>query len=724
MISKKLLSVSIRENNKRRIWVWIVSLLTMLAFYPGIMTVYLTRIRVFNSVGHFRTVSEFQHALCGAAADALGFKIQAPYIVGMLAALIGIQGFSYLFSRKKTDMYHSVPVPSKIRFFVIYINGIIIYVTAYLVSIILSLGLAAINGALDTRAVIECGLAFVLNLLFFLVVYNAAVLAVMLTGNIIITLGVAAMLLAIDLVIETLLNNMALNLFSTAESIFNHFDIKFCVLWEYIKRVYFWKTEIRLPDIMEEILPFYLKCAVFAGIFGALAYFCYRKRPSEAAGRPISFSVIKPFIKIVLSVTGGIMICNLIYFSVFQYAGGTELKVGNMLLLCGCMVLATLLCCGAIEAIYEYDVRRAIKHPVSTVVSVVIVMAVFGIYYFDVFGYDKYVPAKDKVESTAVHFFYEQSYFEIEDDSISRAVGASDYLEENMFITDVDAVCELVSKGINTDKDKMSDIRHVSVLFRLKSGRTVSRIYPVDFGDESNYGLLDRIIGSNEFREGYYQIYMAENMIENNSWNISYSNGTMNTMLSVDVKELADVWMRDMEQFDFTLARYSRKCGYLEFAVGGWQRTWTLPVYESFENTVEYLKEQDIYVSAKVRPEDVARVTVINYNYGSQDNNVQDDASVYERVQSYNIQNEYVVRKTYDSPEEITAIVSELYPDNLSGGYKWDDNKGYETDYEVIITFKADTKYPYNQGDTNYLYNFISGRVPDFVKEETAYKPE
>ena len=45
MTSKSLFLVRSKENHKRRIWVWIVSMLIQLAFYPGIMTVYLARIR-------------------------------------------------------------------------------------------------------------------------------------------------------------------------------------------------------------------------------------------------------------------------------------------------------------------------------------------------------------------------------------------------------------------------------------------------------------------------------------------------------------------------------------------------------------------------------------------------------------------------------------------------------------------------------------------------------
>ncbi|MCM1264304.1 MAG: hypothetical protein NC313_16460, partial [Butyrivibrio sp.] len=103
MTSKSSFLVNARENHKRRIWVWIVSMLTELALYPGIMTVYLTRIRTRYESGAITTAQGLKAALCNAAADALGFKNQAVWAIIFLAAIIGAQGFSYLYSRKKVD---------------------------------------------------------------------------------------------------------------------------------------------------------------------------------------------------------------------------------------------------------------------------------------------------------------------------------------------------------------------------------------------------------------------------------------------------------------------------------------------------------------------------------------------------------------------------------------------------------------------------------------------
>ena len=94
-----------RENHKRRIWVWIVSVFVQLVVYIGFVTIYLTRIRRWNTEGAYRTTEAFKRAMCEATQDALGFSNYEGGIVIALAVIIGMQGFAYLYDRRKVDMY-------------------------------------------------------------------------------------------------------------------------------------------------------------------------------------------------------------------------------------------------------------------------------------------------------------------------------------------------------------------------------------------------------------------------------------------------------------------------------------------------------------------------------------------------------------------------------------------------------------------------------------------
>ena len=55
------------------------------------------------------------------------------------AFVAGIWSFRYLYSRKMVDLYHSVPTKRTRLFFVIYINGLIIWLVPMIIAMILSL---------------------------------------------------------------------------------------------------------------------------------------------------------------------------------------------------------------------------------------------------------------------------------------------------------------------------------------------------------------------------------------------------------------------------------------------------------------------------------------------------------------------------------------------------------------------------------------------------------
>lgn len=135
MTSKNSFWVSSRENHKRRIWVWIVAVLSQILLYGAMATIYLSRIKNQYEMGAFRSVEAFRRAMYQAARDALAFSDNLWPVLVFLSAVIGMQGFSYLYDRRKVDMYHSVPVSKKKRFGVIYVNGILIYLTGNLLGL-------------------------------------------------------------------------------------------------------------------------------------------------------------------------------------------------------------------------------------------------------------------------------------------------------------------------------------------------------------------------------------------------------------------------------------------------------------------------------------------------------------------------------------------------------------------------------------------------------------
>lgn len=716
MTSKSSFLANSKENNKRRIWVWVVSFLGQLMLYPGILTVYISRIDFWNADGRYKLPEHYLTAKQEAAADALGFQPVCMLPVALLAILIAVQGFSYLYDRKKVDMYHSVPVSAKRRFAVIYVNGLLIYLIPALFSILTGIIMAAAQGCMTGRCLAECGLAFLLNLLYFLVVYNTSILAVMLTGNVIITGFAAVILLGIGYAAYMVTMALRDAFFDTSCYYFVKTTFTGSIITDYDGKISWFKQLPLLEDIVREILPVYGKWFLAAALFLALSYVCYRKRPSETAGKAMAFRRLNPFIKIMVSVVAGLIVCYIVYDATYY---------NTVVTVCS-MAGGTLLCSAVMEAIYEADIRGALKHFVSTGIAAAATLFIFCIFQFDLFGYDSYVPEAEEVESVALDLGPYQNYWEWReaDESISVIID-SGFLRENMFLTDVEAVCELARKSQGLDWKNKEDCRSVRVLYRLKSGKEVVRLFYIDFEDESNEELLNRIIGTPEYRNGFYlmtkeDVKTAFSEMERD-WKVTYTNGTIETDLPASESErLREMWLKDMEQFDFTMANSSRPCGKLSWNMEDGYISMDVPVYESFGNTLAVLDEYHAVYPVKLRAEDILSLEVTNWHYQDQEEYFSADGS-YRAQASYVDMPQHAVSKEFTDPGEIAAIVENLYPSERLDLY-WNGAKTTEIGYDVVVTFKMNTDYPYKRG--YFTYRFLSGQVPDFVVEKTALDAE
>lgn len=712
MTSKSSFLVRLRENNKRRIWVWIVSVLLQLLTYPGVLTIYLSRIRHLNKEGAYVTVEAYRTQMNEVVIDALGFHNITTVMILFLAVCIGIQGFSYLYDRKKVDMYHSVPISSKGRFIVVYINGILAYVLPALISVTLAIIMAALQGALTPRAVAECALAFLMNFLYYMVVYNIVLLAVMLTGHIIITVIAAAVLLLIAYLWMGLVQNFMFNFFDRATTFFDNYDESvFSILDEHFEKTTSLKRMDELQDIAKAVLPLCGKWLVCALIIGALVYFCYSKRPSEAAGKAIAFGKVKPPLKVIISVTAGLTVFVLLY----------DLSYSNIAVTVFGMIIGTILCAAIMEIIYEFELSAALRHLATTGISAVFTITIFSIFYFDIFSYDTYIPAADKVESVALSLnTYDNIYWNYSDNSIGsiRSVSEERYLRENMFLTDVEPILELAKKGQNIEYDYMTEERSVPVLYRLKSGREVSRSIIVDFADESNAELLDKIVGTKEYREGAYQIVKDDTPLKRQDLQLSYRNGIVECNIpSQEALRVREAWLKDMENFDFSLARNNMLCGYINIFFGVSYLRSAMPVYESFTNTIDVLKENNAYYPQEIRAEDILSLSVTHYYNDEEDHEAAYYAGEAFPAAAQEVMGFSPVTAAFEEPEEVAEICKALYPGGLSTS--WNDRRILDYDYSVTVSFKTGTGYSYVKGYTECY--FIKDKVPEFVKQRTAF---
>ena len=192
MMSRSSFLGSLKENSKRRLWVWVLALLAFVLALPLGLAMQLSLaqqqlkwltesygVAAANEITH-RNILETVEGMLGASAMLAVFT-------AVFAVLNGVQGFSWLYSRKKIDFYMGMPVKRSKRFLVIWLNGILIYFIPYILGIGISMLIAAGNQGLDGGVVKVIVEAMFVHLLLYLCVYHMAMLAVMLTGNMVLT---------------------------------------------------------------------------------------------------------------------------------------------------------------------------------------------------------------------------------------------------------------------------------------------------------------------------------------------------------------------------------------------------------------------------------------------------------------------------------------------------------------------------------------------------------
>lgn len=711
MTSKSSFWGSCRENHKRRVWVWIVAVLSQLLAYGGMTMIYLSRIRGFREDGNFKTPEAFQQAMYQAARDALGFSDNLYGIVFLLAAIIGMQGFSYLFDRRKVDMYHSVPVSKNRRFAVVYVNGLVIYLVANLSGLIFGTLVSASQSAVNGEVLAEAGLAFAWNFFFFLVFYHLMILAVMLTGNRFVTIALFLMLALYEFLVNDMFNGLKSMFFDTYAAYFLQDEPKFSTIYDCTMNIWQIKNAPDAAAAARIAMPLVAKWAGIAAVLLVVGWYAYKKRPSETAGKAVAHRFLEPVLKVAAAIPAAFIVGRVIYDTSYQ----------NETLLVGGLLAGGVILCAAMEVIYDFDIRSLFKHLLSDGIALAAIMVIFSVFKWDVFGYDNYIPAQNKVESIAISV---DGYYDSYWDEDRQYIEKKQFEKENMFLTDASFVLALAETAKQADPEEMEESRSVYVLYRLKSGAQKERRIQVDFEDPGTGELLNQIFSMDAYKTGVFPAMTDQKLLEGVN-KIQYTNGPARTVIPVEeAGRLRDAWLKDMKEFDFTLVRQNRPCGVLFFHYKDYNQRQFI-VYDSFENTIAALKDLEAYYPMELDPADIESVTVTCYHNELTQQDDEMDYGIQPRAVAETWDGgytDYTVSETFYEEEQIAQILPHLYSNWVDA--PWSRYKDLDDNYSVEVVFKRNSSYPYDRESYYFGYSIYAGQVPDFVAEATAYTGE
>lgn len=768
MMSKSLFLVSMKENNKRRLWVWAISLLGFVLLFP--IAVALTANRVVSRSAwmaetYGAEVAEkiLHERLISGMCDIFGFSLLLPAITAVLAVVSSIQGFSWLYSRKKIDFYMGIPVKRKKRFFVIWLNGILLYLIPYAIGLVIGMILAASNGGLDGTVVHTALLAFVVNLCFYLGIYHMAMLAVMLTGNIVIT--------GFGFLVFCLYEWLVRSVIQGFQDLFFRYFSYYGSHTEPILSPFSMYVHIVETFDSRRVLDFkYLAgLLIFAAVTGAVSYICYLKRPAESAGKAMVFEITKPFVKIMLivplSLAAGLIMADIVSFIPLSYADAME-GIGYVIF---AMALVVVIGCAVMQVIYEFDIKGARNKKSHIVICGVLTALIFMAFRYDFTGYDSYIPNQEKMESAAfVPDYYETGMqggvcFDLDGSYLSE----EEYGDRYMYLENTEDICELAEISMNGYNEYMASVdekrydgesnKHWSsgtLIYRLKNGRSVKRRIWVNVNDERTTELLDKIMGSWEFKKGYIP-GASENLSAMLSQekagrriNASYGNGVyFRKMNQADALEFLEIYKDDLALSNFSNVKENMPVSEFDLnieeeiagsggAVRGLQVS--MNIYPFYKKSIAWLEQHGYYMDYQLNVDDVDHIQIINQNYEIQEKlseKLSDTAGAAEITAAgvremaistaekaygdYEIDTR--VYMDYTEKEDIANIADCIYTQEMAYTDNWDGGKEYDNNYQVIVYFKADSEINRSYGSNAY-YCFMKGEVPDFVSMDTCYK--
>ena len=769
----------LKEDLHRRLWTLILSSLVFFGTFGVAFTMVIQ-----NYVGRYSRASygysnaqfieRISNNLC---ADFYGLYPWFMFVAIVGAIICGMSGFAYLHSRKQMDFYHSLPIKREKIFAVRLVNGILIYAVPYLVGLLFSFLMCVVYRVM-TWDIFFCGLFFFLfHLMGYLIMYLGTILAMMLTGKMVIGFFGVCVVNLYAPAVYALFWALKDTFFVTADT--NLSDRTMILATRFLSPGCYYISLVTGTNGLETLSGFWLEFLIFvlfAAVLILLNLWLYKKRASEKADTAMAFQITEPVFRIMISVPVGILVGMLFFAIQYDYGWVTSvfwLVFGGL--------LGGFLCHGIIEAFYKGDIKKCLSHKVQMLVTMVLAAVIPLAFMFDIFGYDSYLPEKKDIKHMTVisnEMRFGGSYYD-EDGWIS----ATDYALENMKVTNFDAMYELAeiltkAAGENRaerffgysgnyyadrvtsymsgttalDSYYTGDVEKVQytnfvIRYTLKDGSEVTRNY------EYNYyaviDLLEQMYNDIEYKSAVHPVFGLLKAGCNIKYIDCHSPVTgMSIAIEKNTTAILETYEEDLLAMTFDDLKSSAPIGELTivFTVEGNGNTYddstNFLVYPEMTRTLALLKEQGYNMRGV---QDVDNISTFAIYYGGTINDLKrlvgmevSDADTegyyeatgvaYEDYEMYYEKYGYYPGETVPVPEMYQDIVVEFTdPAEIAEIKKHLVYRSYTNEfgpfptYEPFLNveayFEMGTGIAYENGIVGWSdrFRFIEGEIPQFV---------
>ncbi|MDE5893601.1 MAG: hypothetical protein K2H45_11830, partial [Acetatifactor sp.] len=394
MTSKRLFLKGMKEDLRHCVWMLALSLLGNFLAMPVLWLLRYSDVELAKThilMGDM-TADQLTEAVWGSINMMVDFYrevllISAGVIAILGAMIMGLESFRYLQHKSMVDTYHSLPVSRGQLFGIKYVNGLLIWLVPYLICMVLTLAfsgvlLARVGGSRGIpRLIMEAGKITIVLVIVYLLIYHLFLLAVMLTGNMINTLAVAAIFGLSALSAYGLVVGFMVTFFRTyyplatglaAATYSSPLAAPVVLLGSYVDEDFL---------IADGLVPTVLACLGVTLVLGVLAWIAYLKRPSERAGKGLDLWWIAGPLRLFVGILGGMGGWLFMYHLVNR----TAWNVFGAL-------LAGILIYGALDVVFSMDFKSFFRHKWSMGGTVTVMLLVCFGFQGDWMGYDRYLP--------------------------------------------------------------------------------------------------------------------------------------------------------------------------------------------------------------------------------------------------------------------------------------------------------------------------------------------
>ena len=792
MTSKNLFFKLMREDLKRRIWALGLAFLSFFFGMPVAAAMGASSISqsyqrwvaegatfyggtVSPEVERYNRMTELAEQIVGI------HNVFIVCIIMAAAVVLGLTGFMYLHSKKQVDFYNSLPVRRELLYAVKYIDGILMILFMYLLNLLFAVGVFLANGLPLSVFLTGSLAAFAVHMTGFLLIYGLTTIAVLLTGNFFVSIlgGIVlhSLIPSLVLTVYVLMSLFFMTINYRGTDVLQRIAVNGSPFSYYISLVGDGMGLSLIPAIPAVERGMALISAVPAAGMGSLAgrmaagllaavlmavlgLFLYRFRPSEAAGRAMAFSVTKAPIKIFIVVPVTILM-GVFFWSIYSSLAWAAFG----------FLLGLLITHGIVEIIYHFDFRKLLAHPVHIGICAVLALAGIGLFRYDLFGYDRYIPSEQEFVSASIscrglHDWIDYGLPRVEDGSYSwQYMNEDDYVAANMGLTDYALVKAFAQQGIaNAAKEKDARMKNLwnwdqgdgywvsaEVGYERKDGSRAYRSYSVNLTALGE--TMDSIYESAEYKSGVYPVlhYTKEDVTglyeakANEIRQVPADGGLLAEILEAYQKELTALTLTERsETTPVTSLRFlttgereylhaismDRASGFTgDFRLEDMNQVNFFPVYPSFTETIRLLKEAGIDVYEGIPAEDVSRIEIHTPYYAAsyEDPAVQRTARIENGdviyIEYSSDTNESVAILENDGSsgqaDRIQEVLDSIVPEDM---VHLNQLQLFDNGLEVWVFRNSRNAEALPSEEVYTVYYFDGLHIPDFVKEAVGYE--